>query len=150
METNKQNNSEETKEIALTDIKDVFDALKEYIHAGNVKRGFYDKEPSDCEQLALIMTECAEAIEADRKNKHANLTAFLDEINKIDPKSPDAETVYEYWFRKYMKDTVEDEVADHFIRGFDYCGWRGIDIASYIIFKLQFNATRPYKHGKQY
>ena len=39
------------------------------------------------------------------------------------------------------------ELADVIIRIFDYCGHAGIDIESAIREKIEFNRTRPYKHG---
>jgi hypothetical protein len=42
----------------------------------------------------------------------------------------------------------EIELADVFIRGGDYAAARGLRLAEAIIAKMQFNASRPYKHGK--
>jgi hypothetical protein len=42
----------------------------------------------------------------------------------------------------------EIELADTFIRGFDYAGAFGLRLAEAILAKMEYNATRPYKHGK--
>ena len=49
-----------------------------------------------------------------------------------------------------MKDTFEDEIADTVIRIFDMCEGFGIDLERHIELKLEYNRTRPYKHGKKY
>ena len=53
-------------------------------------------------------------------------------------------------FEALVKDSVEDEIADAFIRLFDLCGFYGIDIEAHIKAKMAYNATRPAKHGKKY
>lgn len=47
-------------------------------------------------------------------------------------------------------DSFEMEIADAIIWLLDIVGWLGIDIDSYIKYKLKYNATRGYKHGKKY
>lgn len=126
------------------------DALRKAVHDGNVRRGFYDKEPSVCEQLALIMTEGAEAIEADRRGKHADIKKFDEEVLKLNPDDPEYDTKFVELFKTHIKDTVEDEIADILIRVMDYCGWKDINITKHVLLKLNYNSTRPYKHGKQY
>lgn len=41
------------------------------------------------------------------------------------------------------------ELADAVIRIADYCGYMGWDLESAIRIKMEFNAKRPYKHGKK-
>ena len=45
-------------------------------------------------------------------------------------------------------DNFREEIADAFIRLFDFCGGLGIDIESEIAKKSMINKGRPYKHGK--
>lgn len=42
------------------------------------------------------------------------------------------------------------ELADALIRILDLCGAEDIQIGEITEAKLSYNATRPYKHGKQY
>jgi len=51
-------------------------------------------------------------------------------------------------YRKDEKIAFNIEIADIFIRLMDICGTLGIDIESEIINKMQYNRTRPFKHGK--
>lgn len=48
------------------------------------------------------------------------------------------------------KESVAEELADCCIRIFDYCGARGIDLKEALIKKIEFNKTRPYRHGKKF
>lgn len=85
--------------------------------------GFHDKDLSMRHCLMLVMTEICEAVEADRKNLHADIGSYYEEVKygadvyDKDTRSP---------FEKYVKDTVEDELADVCIRIFDLCGMLGI------------------------
>lgn len=53
-------------------------------------------------------------------------------------------------FGIHIKDTFEDEIADVFIRLFDFCGHRKIDIEKFIQLKMKYNESREKMHGKKY
>ena len=74
--------------------------------------------------LALIVTEISEAIEAIRENR------FTD-YHKIN-----------------FKETFEEEIADAVIRIADLCGQYNIDLEYFIKEKMEYNKTRPNMHGK--
>ncbi len=74
------------------------------------------------QKIALVMSECGEALEAMRKNKYG-----------IE-----------------QKDTFEDEIADSIIRLLDLCAELDIDIEKQIKWKMRFNSTREAKHGKAF
>ena len=80
--------------------------------------GWHSEERSDEHYLMLIITEVAEAVQADRDNRHADMEAFKKYEDKIDFKEN---------FERQIKNTVEDELADVVIRCFDLAGLRGID-----------------------
>lgn len=127
--------------------------LSKEIHEGNKSRGFWDEKPRFGEIIALITSELSEALEADRKGKKAALEAFEKRYIEVKKSKGNVEldnNEYSRLFRNYIKDSIEDELADAAIRIFDYCGAEGIDIESHIMYKLKYNATRPYKHGKAY
>ncbi|MDD4894487.1 MAG: MazG nucleotide pyrophosphohydrolase domain-containing protein [Candidatus Omnitrophica bacterium] len=48
------------------------------------------------------------------------------------------------------KDNVAEELADCCIRIFDYCGARGIELEKVMVKKIEYNKTRPYRHGKKF
>ena len=111
-------------------------------HSISKEKGFYDlfdngdiKPRNSSELLMLIVTELSEACEALREK---NRQVYLKELGNKEILS------------KWEKDTFEDEIADTFIRLADLCGAMNIDIEWQIKKKLEFNRTRPYKHGKEF
>jgi len=47
------------------------------------------------------------------------------------------------------KNTVEEEIADIFIRLCDFCGKHDIDLEYYVNKKIAYNKTREQMHGKE-
>jgi NTP pyrophosphatase (non-canonical NTP hydrolase) len=47
-------------------------------------------------------------------------------------------------------DALAEELADCCIRIFDYCGSRKIDLQKALSKKIEYNKTRPYRHGKKF
>lgn len=91
------------------------------------RHGFHDECLSFEHLMMLVLSEVGEAIDADRSGKHANMAMFEHEITT--PQSP--EHITSHWrfcFEMFIKDTVEDELADVCIRLFDMCGVLGIDL----------------------
>ena len=83
------------------------------------KNGFHDEEHPLSHYLMLVLTELSEAVNANRKGWFAQYSAFNLNINtpQVNPE--------EHWkicFETFIKDTVEDELADAFIRIFDIFG----------------------------
>lgn len=111
-------------------------------HQSAVNKGFWDKEREKGTILMLVVSELAEALEADRKNRYASdmptvlLHSDLDTFPEI--------------FKGNVKDTFEDEIADTFIRLFDLVGAYNIDIDKHIELKMKYNQTREKMHGKKY
>jgi len=48
------------------------------------------------------------------------------------------------------KEEVAEELADCCIRIFDYCGARKIDLEKALLRKIDYNKTRPHRHGKKF
>jgi len=51
-------------------------------------------------------------------------------------------------YRHQDQENFREEIADAFIRLFDFCGGMNIDIEQEIAKKCEINKSRPYKHGK--
>ena len=51
-------------------------------------------------------------------------------------------------FVEYVKDSLEDELADTVMRVATICGYLGIDLQKHIAEKIAFNRSRGYLHGK--
>jgi len=113
------------------------------IHSINVEKGFWENPRNKGELLMLVVSELAEALEADRKNRYSinnpkDIAALANDVDFNDA------------FSKLVKDTFEDEIADAVIRLFDMSAGLGIDLESHIMAKLRYNANRPKMHGKKY
>ncbi len=48
------------------------------------------------------------------------------------------------------KSAVAEELADCCIRIFDYCGARKINLEKALLKKIEYNKTRPWRHGKKF
>lgn len=127
-----------------------------------VSKGWYDEPRSALERQMLMVSEIAEACECARSGepplhygilesppnfeseyaryhrlqmekhgKNTYLTAPFEAINRV---KPEGELV---------------ELADAMIRIFDYCGSKGWDLEEAIRLKMEYNATRPYRHGNK-
>lgn len=97
----------------------MLNALKEKAHMTAVEHGFYEEEKPDCYWLGLVMSEAGEAIHAYRKGKHADTKRFEENPGKW---------AFDLNFRIYIKDSVEDEIADIVIRLLDFAGLRGYEL----------------------
>lgn len=122
------------------------------IHTAARNKGFWDSERETGTLLMLCVSELSEALEADRKDKFANLARFDEMMARVqdykrDDFRIDKEILY---FQENVKDTFEDEIADTVIRILDLCGARGIDLERHIDLKLKYNLTRERMHGKNY
>lgn len=103
--------------------------LRDEAYATAKANGWHNEEHSDSHCLMLIITEIAEAVNADRSNKHADVASFKEIMNDI----PSGATLAERndWFRKafenHVKNSVEDELSNVVIRCLDLAGLRNID-----------------------
>lgn len=121
--------------------------LQDTAFANALKHGFHHKNQNIGEMLMLIVSELSEALEADRKNKHADLKKYNAGIATYNGES---ESQDKSTFEFFVKDTFEDELADAVIRIADLCGYLNIDLESHIKAKMRYNESRPHKHGKEY
>lgn len=130
--------------------------LAEEIHAGNVKKGFWVEgvDRNVGELLMLIVSEAAEAMEAHRIDKFADIAGYTYNMGliaeDIEGKEIESEELFKSSFKEYIKDSFEDEIADTIIRLLDLSAGMNIDIEKHIALKLKFNSTRAAKHGKNY
>lgn len=124
---------------------DLNDLSKQIVEA-NKKKGFHDKEQSNEHYLCLVISELMEAVEANRKDKKADIELmnkdieeeksyrnFLlnskarlhpDTIEQLGKNSTD-QAIFKAYFETYIKDSVADELADAIIRLLDLAGLRG-------------------------
>lgn len=131
--------------------------LAQEIYKTNQDKGFHDNEKNIGEMLMLIVSEAAEALECDRKDKYANINNVDNTIYKINTNSIkktidcyDIDDVFKRGHEKYLKDTFEDELADIMIRVMGLAAYKGIDLEWHIKAKMRYNKLRPHKHNKLY
>lgn len=107
--------------------------LAALIHGNAVQHGFWDYMYSDEHYLCLAACELAELVEANRKGRMADMASFVHCINETPSKheAATAEQRYAYWFETYIKDTLQDEMADTVIRLLDLAGAKNVVITAF-------------------
>ena len=148
--------------------------LAKEIHKNATNKGFHafaKKMIKDCksedskkkmalmnlsQHIALITTELSEACESLRKDIYANTKAYMGKDKNVQLTDPTKD------FEAFMKDTVEDELSDTFIRLLDT--WELLrdyyrilrpraDLLPfdyYIQKKMDYNKTRPKLHKSKF
>lgn len=97
-------------------------------HQAAKAKGFWGVTPNRSQMLMLVVSELSEALEADRKHRRADLRDY-EIFAASDPKLPSEfrQRVQVTSFLENVKDTVEDELADAYIRLCDFVGGFGLD-----------------------
>ena len=100
--------------------------LRDQIHANAASKGFWDNNPSDQHFLMLVITELSEAVEADRKGRRADIQDYKLLSKASIERTGNQDYFNEVSFCYHIKDSVEDELADTFIRLLDLFGAREV------------------------
>lgn len=100
--------------------------LRDQAYKTACEHGFHDKEYSNEHWLCLVISELMEAVEADRYGRFTNRKSFEAQIAMPHRPYDTEENIWKSYFELYIKDTVEDELADVVIRLLDFAGTRGI------------------------
>jgi hypothetical protein len=132
---------------------EAMEKMQRRAHTNSRDKGFWDGPENNSipTKLCLIHSEVSEWLEAYRKDPTAPTDKRVPKpgtdgvsdqdsqrVGIIDGRHPDG----------HRPITVEEEeAADVFIRLLDLCEFRGIDLARVTLAKMQYNATRPHKHG---
>lgn len=127
------------------------------IHDNSKKHGWWAEPRSFGEIIALCHSELSEALEEYRNGRPPvwfaciptdvfagckNMTHCKNEKSKLGCTS-DKRCQY----KDSKPEGIAVELADCIIRILDYCGHEGIDIDKIIRAKMEYNKSRPYRHG---
>lgn len=115
--------------------KDLNELSKE-IYEANKAKGFHEEKHSFEHMACLIISELMEAVEADRKGRIADLDGF-NKAMEHDSRYPEGlDESFEFNFKNYIKDTVEDKLCDAVIRLLDTAGDLGLEADEEVIKEL--------------
>ena len=104
------------------------------IHANAVQHGFWDCNYSAEHYLCLVACELAELVEANRKGRMAVDKLWFEHYISETPSKYEAATAeqrYAYWFETYIKDTMQDEMADAVIRLLDLAAANNVIVTAF-------------------
>lgn len=109
--------------------------LSKQAHEQAVKNGFWEKDYSGGHCLMMVITELSEAIEADRKGYRSHKSEFVSWTNGYTWE--DKPELLHRTFNMHIKDTVEDEISDAYIRLLDLAGAQDMsipDLSEYLVY----------------
>ena len=101
--------------------------LRDKAYQGAVLHGWQEEKKSNRHWLCLVISELMEAVEADRKGRHANVNMYHEICRSYIPSIP-KKNGFIFAYEETIKGTVEEELADACIRLFDYAGVTGYDL----------------------
>ncbi|OHE41493.1 MAG: hypothetical protein A2Y16_05485 [Tenericutes bacterium GWF2_57_13] len=138
--------------------------LIKQVHQNAKDHGWWDEPRSMAELLCLIHSEVSEALEEDRNHKEPNKTYYSGKYtSKLGDGTPSFEIIAfgSVPGKAIMPPDIDtnptiditkpegipSELADIVIRVMDICGYHGIDLEAAIAEKMEYNRTRPMRHG---
>jgi len=105
---------------------DAWEEMESEVHNIAIQKGWWESDRADGEIIALIHSELSECLEACRE-KYPTKDKHLPHRNNN-----------------------EVELADAVIRIMDFAGAKGWDVCGALCDKVEYNRTRPFKHGKRF
>ena len=109
--------------------------LTERAYQNAKNHGWHEEAHSEYHYMMLVVTELSEAVEADRKGKYAQRVMFE---KNFDTPQVNPEEHWKFCFETFIKDSVEDELADAVIRLLDYAGLHDLFIDDEVFTEEQY------------
>lgn len=117
--------------------------LRDKAYRCAVAHGWHEENLSDEHCLCLVISELMEAVEADRKGKHADVAKFKEwQGNSIPLTEENRLRRFKEGFEAYVKGTVEEELADACIRLLDLAGFSKIDLTDAMNFVSELSLEK--------
>lgn len=107
--------------------------VNEYVdlaYTNALEKGWHEKERTIGDLICLMHSELSEALEEHRNGKAPDEVYF----NPEKPTKPEG---------------IPVELADCVIRIFDFCGKYNINLQEILDQKMNYNQTRPHRHGNK-
>ncbi len=111
-------------------MKNTINELVKNSYSNALEHGWHDEPRTVGDLICLMHSELSEALEEYRNGK---LPAEI-YYNQTKPQKPEG---------------IPIELADCIIRIFDFCGLHDIDLQQALTIKMEYNKTRPYRHGNK-
>ena len=106
-----------------------------------VAHGWHEENLSNEHFLCLVISELMEAVEADRKGIKSKTVRFNKDmdylIHELNLYGEKYDKAFIEIFNRYIKDSVEDELADTCIRLLDLAGLRNVDLGEVTLDELK-------------
>jgi NTP pyrophosphatase (non-canonical NTP hydrolase) len=125
---------------SLTELRD---------HAFRIAREHGFKDATIGEDLMLMVTELAEAMEDHRHGKEPTEFWYKDAGGTQFKTLDDAQRLSMNNRKGFKPCGIASELADVIIRVLHFSGKHGIDIEKAVKEKMAFNESRPFRHGKK-
>lgn len=115
----------------------------------NERHGWYEEDRTFGDSIALLHSELSEALEEYRDHGLADTTMQRCHDSQCGDSTWDHDCPTPDPSRPDKPEGHASEAADVLVRLLDHCERFGIDLAAEFIRKVEYNDSRPYRHGNK-
>ena len=132
--------------------------LQDRIFGTAERAGWHDRERDIPECIALVHSELSEALESFRDGDEPTKVLYKRKVNLYDPATDRSHAILVETPQRFeitsdgtptpnKVEGVAAELADAIIRILDFSQEKGIPVVRAMFEKMEYNETRPYRHG---